>query len=256
MAVVVAAAESGETFDRPSLELPGDQDALIEAVAAANPHTVVVLETSGPVFMPWLSQVPSVLEAWYAGEQDGAAIAAIVFGDVDPSGHLPVTFPASLTASAVHSRSQWPGVGLVSSYSEGLDVGYRYDHETGVIPLFPFGFGLSYTTFVFSHLSVTPRTQSIEIALDVTNTGRRQGGDAVQAYLSFPEAAGEPPGQLIAFSHVTLAGGQATRVTMTVPRRALETYQASGWTTVPGQYLVGVGDSSASQPLHATFDVS
>ncbi len=147
VAVEFAADYSAETFDRPNLELPGDQNALIAAVAAANPHTVVVLNTGGPVVMPWLSKVGAVIEDWYPGEQDGTAIAAVLAGDVDPSGHLPVTFPTSMAASAVPTTSQWPGNGLTSTYSEDLEVGYRFNHATGTKPLFPFGFGLSYTTF-------------------------------------------------------------------------------------------------------------
>ncbi len=137
VAVVFAADYSAETFDRPNLSLPGDQDALIAAVAAANPRTVVVLNTGGPVVMPWLSKVGAVVEAWYPGEQDGAAIAAVLAGDVSPSGHLPVTFPTSMAKSAVPARSQWPGIGLTSTYSEGLQVGYRFNHATGTTPAVP-----------------------------------------------------------------------------------------------------------------------
>jgi beta-glucosidase len=253
VAVVFAADYSGETFDRPTLELPGDQDALIRAVAAANPHTVVVLNTSGPVLMPWLQRVSSVLEAWYPGEEDGAAITAVLVGDVNPSGHLPVTFPASETASAISDTSQWPGTGLVSSYSEGLDVGYRYNLRTGVRPLFPFGFGLSYTRFEVSGLSVTPGSRAVQVSVNVTNTGRRRGGDVVQVYLTYPAAVDEPPGQLAAFRAVTLAAGGTTRVTMSIPRHQLARYQGSEWKVVPGRYTVGVGESSATQPLKESF---
>jgi beta-glucosidase len=253
VAVVFAADYSGETFDRPTLELPGDQDALIRAVAAANPHTVVVLNTSGPVFMPWLKQVSSVLEAWYPGEEDGAAVAAVLVGAINPSGHLPVTFPANQGASATSGLAQWPGAGLVSSYSEGLEVGYRYNHQTSTRPLFPFGFGLSYTTFAMGGLSVSPGPGGVEVSVNVTNTGRRRGGDVVQAYVTYPAATGEPPGQLAAFRAVTLAAGATLRVTMSIPRSQLARYQGSAWTVVPGQYTVGVGDSSAPQPLHDSF---
>jgi beta-glucosidase len=144
VAVVFAGDFNSEAFDRPSLNLPGDENALISAVAAANPRTVVVLDTGGPVLMPWLAQVKGVVEAWYPGEQDGFAIAALLYGDVDPSGRLPVTFPATDALTAVATPAQWPGVDLTASYSEGLDVGYRFYHATGIRPLFPFGFGLSF----------------------------------------------------------------------------------------------------------------
>ncbi len=253
VAVVFAADYSGETFDRPTLQLPGDENALIDAVAAANPHTVVVLDTSGPVLMPWLNRVSAVLEAWYPGEEDGAAIAAVLAGDYDPSGHLPVTFPASQTATAVSSPAQWPGTDFVSSYSEGLDVGYRYYNQTGIRPLFPFGFGLSYTTFSFSGLSVSPGPQGVDVSVKMTNTGRRFGGDVIQAYLTYPAAAGEPPGQLVAFRSVAMRPGATVSVTWRLPRSQLRTYQAAGWTVIPGRYTLGVGDSSAAQPMHASF---
>ena len=123
-------------------------------MAAANPHTVVVLNTGGPVLMPWLARVQGVMEAWYPGEQDGASIAALLYGDVDPSGRLPVTFPASNAATDVDTAAQWPGVDLTSTYSEGLEVGYRYDHAAGVEPLFPFGYGLAYTRFALARLTL------------------------------------------------------------------------------------------------------
>jgi beta-glucosidase len=256
VAIVFAADYSGETFDRPTLGLPGDQNALIRAVAAANPHTVVVLNTSGPVLMPWLNQVEAVVEAWYPGEEDGAAIAAVLAGDYDPSGHLPVTFPASEATAAVSSPSQWPGTGFVSSYTEGLDVGYRYNHQTGTRPLFPFGFGLSYTTFSFRRLSISAGRQGVDLSTTVTNTGRRSGGDVIQAYVTYPAAAGEPPGQLVAFRSVTLPPGAAVRVTLHIPRSELRTYRDGVWSVVPGRYAIGVGDSSTSWPLQGSFGYS
>jgi beta-glucosidase len=249
VAVVFAADYSSETFDRPSLSLPGDQDALIAAVAAANPRTIVVLNTSGPVLMPWLHQVKSVVEAWYPGEQDGAAAAALLTGDVSPTGHLPVTFPTSATRTAVRTPSQWPGTGLVSTYSEGLDVGYRYDHATGTKPLFPFGFGLTYTNFAVSHGTVARSGTGYAVTVSLANTGHRSGTDVVQAYLTFPKRADEPPAQLAAFAPVTVGLGQSRTVTLTVPATAFRSFQSAGWTTVGGTYRIGVGDSSASLPV-------
>jgi beta-glucosidase len=246
VAVVFAADYSSETFDRPRLSLPGDQNALISAVAAANPKTVVVLNTGGPVLMPWLGSVAAVVEAWYAGEQDGAAIAAVLCGDVNPSGHLPVTFPASQAQSAVPTTAQWPGTGLTSKYSEGLAVGYRFNNATGIRPLFPFGFGLSYTTFSYGNATAAVSGRGYRVSVTVTNTGGRAGTDVAQAYLTFPAGSGEPPGRLVAFQPVSLAPGATQTVTMTVPSSAFQVFQGTALTTVPGTYTVGIGDSSES----------
>ncbi len=252
VAVVFAADYNSEAYDRPSLALPGDQDALIAAVAAANPRTIVVLDTGGPVLMPWLNSVAGVVEAWYPGEEDGAAIAALLFGDVAPTGRLPVTFPASDAQTAVASGAQWPGVNLTSYFSEGLDIGYRYDHATGTQPLFPFGYGLSYTSFSLSNLSVTASGSGETVAVDVTNTGTRSGTDVPQVYVTDPAAAGQPPAQLAAFSPVTVGPGQTTTVTLNVPASAFQSYLAGGWTTVPGTYTISVGESSSDLPLSTT----
>ena len=248
-AVVFAGTFNSEAVDRPSLMLPGDENALIAAVAAANPRTVVVLDTGGAVLMPWLRQVSGVIEAWYPGEQDGNAIASLLYGDVDPSGRLPVTFPASASASGVATPAQWPGVALTSTYSEGLDVGYRYDHANGIQPLFPFGYGLDYTTFSLSHLSLVSSKSGFGLRVRVSNTGTRAGIAVPQAYLTFPTAAGEPPAQLKAFATVSLASGQSTLVTLTIPASAFRVYLNGAWTTLPGTYRLAVGQSSANLPL-------
>ncbi len=252
-AVVFAGDFNSEAFDRPSLSLPGDENALISAVAAANRRTVVVLNTGGPVLMPWLGRVAAVIEDWYPGEQDGTAIAALLYGDVDPSGRLPVTFPQSEAASPVSTATQWPGVDLVSTYSEGLEVGYRYNQATGVRPLFPFGFGLAYTRFRLGGLTTTRTTGGYSLGVVVTNTGRRSGTAVPQAYLTYPTDTGEPPDQLVAFRAVTLGPGQSRTVRLTVPASSFATYLNGSWTTVPGTYTVSVGQSSASHPLSATL---
>ena len=146
VAIVFANDAQGEGMDRTSLSLPGDQNQLIDAVAAANRNTIVVLNTGGPVLMPWLHEVDGVLEAWYPGQQFGTAIAAVLFGDANPGGRLPVTFPASETQgpAAANPPNTYPGVNGIESYDEGLDVGYRWYDATGQRPLFPFGYGLSY----------------------------------------------------------------------------------------------------------------
>ena len=249
VAVVFAGDFSSEAFDRPSLALPGDENALITAVAAANPHTVVVLNSGGPVLMPWLDRVQGVLEGWYPGEQDGAAIAALLYGNVDPSGRLPVTFPASDTQTGVDATAQWPGIDLTSTYSEGLEVGYRYDHATGVQPLFPFGYGLSYTRFSLSGLSLARSADGFALRVRVTDTGPRSGVAVPEAYLSYPAAAGEPPAQLVAFRPVDLAARQSRTVTLDVPASSFRVYLDGRWTTVPGTYTLAVGPSSSDLPL-------
>jgi beta-glucosidase len=252
VAVVFAADFNSEAFDRPSLSLPGDEDALISAVAAANPRTVVVLNTGGPVLMPWLGSVAGVLEGWYPGEEDGAAVTALLFGDVDPSGRLPITFPTSDAQAAVNTPAQWPGIDLTSDYSEGLDVGYRYDHAMGIQPLFPFGYGLDYTHFGLGTMSVHRSRQAVTLKVGVTNLGTRTGTDVLQAYLTFPTAAGEPPAQLVAFFPVTLQPQQSRNVTLAVPASAFRAYLNGAWVTVPGAYTLSVGQSSSDLPLTAS----
>jgi len=164
-------------------------------------------------------------------------------------GPAPVT---SDRATAVATRSQWPGTGLTATYSEGLAVGYRYDHLTGTTPLFPFGFGLTYTTFSLRHISVVRRGTTYDVTVDLTDTGRRAGTDVVQAYLTFPKAAGEPPAQLAAFAPIAVTPGQTRAVTLTVPGTAFQWFQVNRWTEGGGTYRIGVGDSSASQPLQVS----
>ncbi len=253
VAVVFANDFSSEAFDKPSLSLPGDQNTLIEAVAAVNPRTVVVLNTGGPVLMPWIDRVAGVVEDWYPGEADGNGIAALLYGAVDPSGHLPVTFPGSQTGEAINAPSQWPGIGLTATYSEGLEVGYRYNNATGTAPLFPFGFGLSYTTFHLGNLAVTRASGGYDVHVDVSNIGGRSGTAVPQAYLTFPAAADEPPAQLVAFAPVALDPGQTRRVTMFVPDTALRAFLGGSWVTVPGTYTVSVGQSSADLSLSQTL---
>ena len=251
-AVVFAGDFNSESFDRPSLSLPGDENALIEAVAAANPRTVVVLNTGGAVLMPWLNRVAGVIEGWYPGEQDGAGIASLLFGDVDPSGRLPITFPLDQAGSAIDSTTQWPGIRLVSIYSEGLDVGYRYDNATGVKPLFPFGYGLSYTRFSLSRLTAEQTSRGVTLTVSVTNEGSRAGTAVPEAYLTQPPAADEPPAQLAAFATVSLGAGQSRTVTMSIPASAFRSYLGGTWTSVPGTYTVSVGQSATDLPLSVT----
>lgn len=271
VAVVFVNDPAGEGKDLTTLALPNGQDQLIEAVAQANPNTVVVVNSGNPVLMPWLHQVKGVIEAWYPGQQDGTAIAAVLFGKVNPSGKLPMTFPASDTASPVGTAAQWPGVNGQVEYSEGLDVGYRGYDELGIQPLFPFGYGLSYTQFTFSGLQlrmlstrdVNPNRAPDRVVADVlarvTNTGSRAGTEVAQLYLGDPASAQEPPRQLKGFDRVTLAPHQSKTVTIPLTARDLAYWNSAhnGWAVAPGAYRVWVGDSSAlaGLPLTGGFSI-
>jgi len=257
VAIVFASTVEGEGHDRPNLELPGNQDELIKAVAAANPKTIVVLNTGGPVLMPWVKQVRGVMEAWYPGQEDGSAIAAILFGDVNPAGKLPLTFPLTADKIPTSTRQQWPGLNGKSIYSEKLDVGYRWYEATGNRPLFPFGYGLSYTTFRLGHLAITPTRIGrepgfIHGTVEVTNTGSRAGAEVVEAYVRQPPANGEPPRQLCAFGKVFLKPGETRQVHLTINPRSLSFYDVSAhrWKLAAGTYRILVGTSSGSLPLH------
>jgi beta-glucosidase len=254
VAVVMVGDDETEGKDRPSLALSGNQDQLVSAVAAANPHTVVVVKSGAPVLMPWVGSVPAVVEAWYPGEEDGNAVAAVLFGDVDPSGKLPITFPVAGGDVPAHTQQQYPGVNGVAVYSEGLDVGYRWYDSQGIAPLFPFGYGLSYTSFQYSGLKVTgnPR-DGVTATFTVKNTGKRAGADVAQVYVGFPAVAGEPPRQLKGYKRVSLNPGAGTKVTVSLDRRAFSYWDPAftSWVVAPGCYTVSAGDSSRTLPLSA-----
>ena len=215
--VVVSDDTETEAADRPGLNLPSAQNELISAVARANPHTVVVVDAGAPVAMPWLSKVASVVDAWYPGESNGTALASVLYGTTDPGGHLPVTFPQSLAQVPAHTARQFPGVNGKVHYSEGLDVGYRWYDARNLAPMFPFGYGLSYTRFGFSHLRIDPagrdggRHGQVRVSARVTNTGAVAGSDVVQLYLDDPPVAGEPPRQLKGFQRVDAPAGPVDR---------------------------------------------
>jgi beta-glucosidase len=241
---------------------PIDQNALVAAVAAANPHTIVVVQAGDPIAMPWLDQVAGVIDNWYPGQMDGDTIAPILFGDFDPSGHLPLTFPAQLSDDPLQTAAQYPGVdqagdsvGPHSNYSEGLLVGYRWYEAKGIKPLFPFGFGLSYTSFAFSHLEVSSTETGAVVSFTVTNTGRRAGADVAQVYVGDPASTGEPPRQLKGFRKVSLEPGRSTRVTIALPEVSFAYWNtgAGTWTVADGSYRIYVGDSSASLPLQTSI---
>jgi beta-glucosidase len=260
VAVVFASDFEAEGSDLTSIDLGSTDDNLISAVAAANPNTIVVLNTGSAVTMPWLSQVKGVLEAWYPGQEDGTAIAALLFGTVNPSGHLPVTFPASLSQVPASTTAQWPGQNGTVQYSEGIDVGYRWYDAQGLTPLFPFGYGLSYTTFSFSNLKVgtLPDGGAATVTATVTNTGSKAGADVAQLYVSDPAAAGQPPRQLEGFQRVSLAPGASQTVQFQLTQKNLQYWNStsSTWATATGSYGVEVGDSDANLPLTGTLNVT
>jgi len=253
-AIVFANDYNSEGLDRPNLYLPGAQNQLIEAVAAANPHTVVVLNTGGAVFMPWLNRVSAVIEAWYPGQADGTATTAVLFGKVDPSGRLPLTFPTvSSAAKQFSSAAQWPGTNGTVDYSEGLDVGYRYYTATGQKPLFPFGFGLSYTSFQLAQPTVSAVSAGTDqITVPVTNTGSQAGAAVVQSYIDYPPGSGEPPRELRSFARVTLAPGQTGNAGLTLNQAAFQLYKDGKFSTPPGAFTVWVGTSSENLPYSLT----
>ncbi|MDR7085408.1 beta-glucosidase [Aeromicrobium panaciterrae] len=234
--------------------IPGDQDALVKAVVEANPNTIVVLQNGGPLAMPWLDSVKAVVENWYPGQVDGDAITSLLFGDSNFSGKLPITFPKQVGDGPLRTPEQFPGVtgtdGIPrSTYSEKLLIGYRWYQAKNIKPLFPFGYGKSYTSFAFSGLKVTPKAGgAATVSVKVTNTGSRSGAEVAQAYVAFPKAAGEPPLQLKAFKKIFLKPGKSASITLTLDRSAFSIWK-SGWTVTRGCYKVRVGSSSADLPL-------
>ena len=277
IAIVFAYQWESEAIDLQSLDLSPDQNKLIETVAAANPKTVVVLETGSPAAMPWIDNVAGVVEAWYPGIGGAEALANILTGAVNPSGKLAVTFPKR-DADLPHPILVQPPPGslpdfshLVAddsnifnvlfqplpafqiNYDEGLKIGYKwYDAEQKPV-LFPFGFGLSYTTYAYSDLSVTPG-ETTTISFTVKNAGSRAGTEIAQIYASLPDGAGEPPKRLIGWTRVTFAPGESKQVSVLVSRDRLTVYDepSDSWKLIPGKYVVRVGGSSQDLPLQQT----
>ena len=250
--VVVVFGEqwTGESIDVPDLNLPDGQNALIDAVARANKKTVVVLETGGPVVMPWLGKVGAVLEAWYPGTAGGEAIARVLTGEVNPSGHLPATFPASLAQTPRPVLEGDPKLDRDShpmgNYDiEGAAVGYKWFDKTGAKPLFPFGYGLSYTSFAMSGLTAAADGKGIKAAFTVKNTGGVQGKAVAQVYVS--GAGWEAPKRLGAFRKVDLAPGTEQAVSVTIDPRLLATFDVAsgGWRIAGGEYSVMLATSAA-----------
>ncbi|PRY65417.1 beta-glucosidase [Glaciihabitans tibetensis] len=269
IAIVFGYQRMGEFADLTDLRLGGGGDALIDQVAAANDATIVVLNSGSAVEMPWIDDVSGVFEAWYGGEQVGPALAGLLFGDVNPSGKLPMTFPKSIADVPTSTPEQYPGVFANGSttrpagsqeirqvnYTEGLAVGYRWYDAQQIEPLFAFGHGLSYTSFEYEKVKVTPGKTSgakeIRISFRLSNTGERAGTEIAQAYIELPDAAGQPSKRLVGWERVTLNPGERRTVTITLSPADLADLHllqywddaSDEWATAPGDYVVHVGGS-------------
>jgi beta-glucosidase len=272
VAIVFAYQWESEGVDLATLSLPDSQDALIEKVAGANPHTVVVLETGTAVTMPWIGKVGSVVEAWYAGSSGHKALANVLAGDVNPSGKLAMTFPKSEAdlphpvipplsredegagSGAVNDRAH-PESKYTVHYDEGLKVGYKWYESEHKQPLFSFGFGLSYTSYAYSDLKTDNAQRTATFA--VKNTGNRAGAEIVQVYATLPDAAGEPFKRLVGWQRIELAPGESKTVTVAVDPRMMSVFdeQKNAWNLLPGAYKIFAGPSSSETPLNATLQI-
>jgi beta-glucosidase len=243
-----------EMADRPDLKLFGEQNALIEAVAAANPRTIVVLSTGGPVEMPWADRVPAIIEAWFLGGETGHALANVLTGKVNPSGKLPVTFPKRLEDNPTYKY--YPG-DLETEYGEDLLVGYRWYDEQNIEPLFPFGHGLSYTQFSLHDLVVRKEGDLWRATVTIRNTGALAGAEVVQLYVEMPRSTGEPMRQLKGFRRVRLEPGTQQEVSFVLTADDLSYWDGHErhWRAAKGLYQVHVGHSSRDLPLSASFDI-
>lgn len=257
VAVVVVGDRMTEGNDKTSLGLNADQldgidrDQLIERVAAAQPNTVVVLQSGGPVLTPWRGEVPGLLEMWYPGQNGGTALARVLFGDADPGGRLPATFPRTADQlPTANNPEAYPGVAETAKYSEGVFIGYRHYDRGGLDPAYPFGHGLSYTDFAYGDPVIRPAKPGsgrlATVSVSVTNTGDRAGTAVPQLYLGLPaprESVPQPPQQLKGFQRLELSPGQTKRVDFPLDARALS-YWDAGWRIARGCYQVLVGNSS------------
>jgi beta-glucosidase len=274
VAVVFAYQWESEGMDLPTLTLPHKQDELIAAVTAANPHTVVVIESGSPVTMPWVDAPAAIVEAWYAGSDGANALGNILFGSVNPSGKLPNTFPksdadlphptlvmpppASSGFDGAATPEKW-AAGLPPfqvTYDEGVKVGYKwYDAENKQV-LFPFGYGLSYTTYRYSGLTANTGDK-VKVSFTLTNAGSRDGAEIAEVYAGLPASAQEPPKRLVGWSRVDLKAGEKKTVEVEIDRKYLSIFdeQKDGWTLLPGDYTLMVGGSSQSLPLKTTISL-
>ncbi|GAB3204122.1 beta-glucosidase [Nocardia tengchongensis] len=246
--VVVGTTEQieSEGFDRTTLRLPGRQDELVAAVAAANPRTVVVVNSGSPVEMPWRDDVAAVLLAWFPGQEFGSALADVLTGAAEPGGRLPTTWPKTIDDVPVLNTK--PELDNALPYSEGIHIGYRAWLKSGVAPAYPFGHGLGYTTWELDELTVSGRTATVT----VRNTGARAGRQVVQAYLSRPDSAVDRPVRWLAgFAVVEAGAGESVTATVELPKRSFEHWTEQGWVVEPGSFTLHVGTSVTALPLTA-----
>jgi beta-glucosidase len=262
--------DAGDYVNTSETYINQNQTAMITAVAAANPtSTALVLKDNASALLPFIDSIPAVLEVWFPGQEDGNIVANLLFGVANPSGKLPVTFPMNEGEWPANTVGQYPGVMIdgkpVVTYSEGLNIGYRWYDTQNVKPRFPFGHGLSYTTFNLSNITVSPQmsdgTQPIIVTVDVQNTGSREGAEVPQVYLTMPAALNQPPKRLVAFQKVTLEPGQKTTVTFSIDPMAsshpLSTWNVATqrWVTSTGLYTLLVGNSSGALNLNSTISI-
>ncbi len=254
VAIVVVGLNSTEGSDRANLSLPSGNDTLITTVAAANPRTIVIVYSPAQVLMPWAnnSSVGAILWGGLPGEQQGNALADVLYGDVNPSGKMPFTFATNSTYAADVSSSS------TINYSEGLNIGYRYFDTNNITPLYAFGHGLSYTTFTYSNLSTSVSGNNATVSVEVTNSGSRAGAEVAQLYLGFPSSAGEPPQVLRGFRKITLAAGATQTVTFNLTPEELSYWNTSSasWVVPSGSFTARVGSSSRDIRLTGSFTVS
>jgi beta-glucosidase len=272
VAIVFAYQWTSEGMDLPNLSLPDNQDALIAAIAKANPHTIVVLETGTAVTMPWLDDVAGVVEAWYAGSRGHIALANVLTGEVNATGKLAMTFPKSEqdlphpVIPVLTKEDEGQGTGAVNgpdhvrskysvSYDEGVKVGYKWYEAEHKQPLFPFGFGLSYTNYSYSDLKTDSGQKTV--SLKVKNTGKRAGTEIAEIYAELPDQANEPFKRLVGWQRVELAAGEAKTVSVTIDPQILSIFdeQANGWQLLKGKYKITAGSSSEDTPLKGTIEV-
>jgi len=260
VAIVFVATDSSEGTDRTTLELGGNQDQLIQGISSVQPNTIVVIHTPGAVLMPWVSDIPAIVCAFLPGQEDGNAIAAVLFGDVNPSARLPVTFPMSNKQIPVNTVQQYPGIDNEAQYSEELLVGYRWYDAMEQDPLFPFGYGLSYTTFNYSNLNVfgSIETDGILVSVDIANIGGVGGAEIVQLYINFPESAGEPPQVLKGFyktQYLMPTETQTVVFKLLAQDVSIWSIEIHDWEVVSGTFGLSVGASSRDPRLQAQFVV-